>query len=203
MRVRDLPVPLIGLVMALQLDQRDNPHRSPDYYPLRNVMLAAQRLDESGRTRSEYEALSVFIEKWARKHMRPDAICGECGTLMCKDVPVADYDGLSYRQVFAFNRTDGNYFLCDWCSETWLCEGDQGLPRVTGLKHYYKHEERWANDGKDKLPPLPPSGPLFAGLVIPGGSGPATVPFRADARVLLCVSRVLDRFPLALTEKTA
>lgn len=184
LHLRELPTPVIGLISALYNDQRANPHRIPTDYPLHNVMLTAQRHDASGRTRAAYESLSAVVENWARKQMRLDATCDECSRLMsCPD----------YRHVFALGRTLNSYFLCSRCAENWLSGGDQDLPRITGLKHYYKHDERWLEDGKDKRLSLPPSGSLFAGLVIPGGSEPITVPLRAGDIALSNVSRVLNR----------
>jgi hypothetical protein len=192
LHLRELPVPVIGLVSALYQDQRNNPHRSATDYPLRNVMLTAQRFDKSGRTRSEYESLSALVQKWARRQMRPDAACNECASLMSCDYPADDLANLGYRHVFALRPTFNSYFLCSQCSESWLSEGDAGLPRITGLKHFSKHDERCAKNGKDKLPSLPPSGALFAGLIIPGGSEPITVPLRAGDSALPNVSRILN-----------
>jgi hypothetical protein len=197
MNMRQLPAPVFALVVALYNDQRANPNWFPTSSPLSNVMLTAQRFDKSGRTRAQYESLSAFIDTWARKQMRPDATCDECDRLMSWEYAADDFANLDYRHVFSLGRTLNSYFLCSFCSETWLSEGDAGLPRITGLKHYYKHEERWAEDGKAKLPALPLSGGLFAGLVIPGGSEPISVPLRSTDS-LSEVSRVLNsvRFDL-------
>jgi hypothetical protein len=172
---------MFALISALYNDQCSNPHRIPTEYPLRNMMLTAQRFDKSGRTRSEYESLSASIEKWAR---RPDAVCDECSHF-------ADPD---WRQVFTLRQTFISYTLCSNCDECWMAEGDAGLPRITGLRSRYKHAERWENEDKHKLPSLPPSGALFAGLVIPGGSEPISVPLRAGDRALPNVSRILNTF---------
>jgi hypothetical protein len=173
---------VFALVVALYNDQRANPHRFPTDYPLRNVMLTAQRFDAT-RTRAQYASLSASIEEWARKQMRPDATCDECSRLMgCQD----------YRHVFALGGTLNSYFLCSRDAEMWLHEGDAGLPRITGLRHFHMHEERWLEDGKDKLPSLPPSGPLFAGIEIAGESEPISVPFRAGDSALPNVSRILN-----------
>jgi hypothetical protein len=111
---------------------------------------------------------------------------------MSCDYPADDLANLGYRHVFALRPTFNSYFLCSQCSESWLSEGDAGLPRITGLKHFYKYDARWAKNGKDKLPSLPPSGALFAGLIIPGGSESITVPLRAGDSALPNVSRILN-----------
>jgi hypothetical protein len=203
MNMRQLPAPVFALVAALYNDQRAAPHRLPTDYPLSTVMAAAHRFDKSGRTRSEYELLSAFIERWARKKMRPDAVCDECSRLMSREYAADDFADLDYLHVFSLGRTLNSYFLCSQCAATWRAEGDSGLPRITGLKHYYKHEERWAEDGKAKLPALPPSGGLFAGLVIPGGSEPITVPLRMGDGALSNVSRILNSVRFDLTEAAA
>jgi hypothetical protein len=194
-------VPVIGLFAVLRHDQRNNPHRIPINYPLRNVMLTAQSFDKSGRTRSEYDSLTAFIERWARNQMRPYATCDECGAVMHKEFPASEHGDLDYRQVF--NARFASFFLCSPCAENWLAEGDAGLPRITGLKHHHNHDERWAQDGKDKLPTLPPSGALFAGLVLPGGAEPISVPLRAGASRLLHISSILNTFCFDWTEVTA
>jgi hypothetical protein len=204
MNMRQLPVPVFALVAALYNDQRSFPHRLPTDYPLSTVMAAAHRFDKSGRTRSEYEALTAFIERWARRQMRPDAGCDECARLMGWEVPAADdFADLDYLHVFSLGRTLNSYFLCSQCAETWRAEGDAGLPRITGMTTRYEHDERWEREGKAKLPALPPSGGLFAGIIIPGGSEPITVPLRAGDGALPNVARILNAARFDLTEAAA
>jgi hypothetical protein len=203
MNMRQLPVPVFALVAALYNDQRSFPHRLPTDYPLSKVMAAAHRFDKSGRSLSEYEALTAFVEKWARRQMYPGAACDECSRSLSWEVPAADeYGDLDYRHVFSVGRTLNHYVLCSPCAANWMAEGDAGLPRITGLKHYYRHEERWAEDGKAKLPALPPSGGLFAGLAL-SGSDPIMVPLRAGDGALPNVSRILNKFRFDLKEEAA
>ena len=127
----------------------------PTNYPLRKVMLTAQRFDKSGRSRNDYESLTAFIERWARNQMRPYATCDECGAQMHKEFPAADqWPGLSASIQRAFRQL---LFVLP-CAENWMAEGDAGLPRITGLKYYHNHDERWERQGKHKLPALMPSG---------------------------------------------
>jgi hypothetical protein len=204
LRLREHPVPVIGLMSALCADQSSFPHRFPTDYPLRRVMAAAHRFDKSGRSLSEYEALTAFVEKWARKQMRPNAICDECGRSMGWEVPAADdFADLDYLHVFSLGRTLNSYFLCSLHAETWRAEGDAGLSRITGLTTRYNHAERSEREGKAKLPALPPSGGLFAGIILPGGSEPTTVPLRAGDGALPNVSRILNTFRFDLRTEAA
>lgn len=197
-RVKLHPVPVVSLLSALIGDQQSCPHRFPTNHPLSTVMLAAARFDGSERTRAEYEAISASITRWARLRMRHDASCDECMTLMGEGTPAHEWGELDFRHVF--NAKFASYFLCSNCAESWLCEGDAGLPRITGLTTRHLHVERWAQEGKDKLSPLPLSGPLFAGLVIPGGSEPIALPFRGDDWALSNIPRILNTFRFDLTE---
>jgi hypothetical protein len=198
LRIKQHPVPVLALLSALCGDQRANPHRFPNNYPLSEAMAAAHRFDASGRTLSEYEALTAFVEKWARRKMNFDAICDECGERMDKGTPAHENGDLDFRHLFTARFT--SYFVCSQCAEIWFSEFDPGLSRITGLTTRYKHEERWTQEGKAKLQPLQPSGALFAGLVISGGSEPITVPLRAGDGALPNVSRILNTFRFDLTE---
>jgi hypothetical protein len=193
--INDTPTAVLALMVALQRDQMQHPHISPTDRPVSELMANAQCFDVSTRMPFDYEFLTYIIDCWARKHMRPYATCDECGHLMCKDVPTAEQHELEYAHVFSASREKiTSYMLCEWCHEQWLSEGDNGLPRITGLKHFRDHDERWIRAGKDKLRPLPPSGGLYAGVVIPGGSGPIKAPFRSEenAGVLMRVGLTLD-----------
>jgi hypothetical protein len=201
MKMRQHPVPVIALLSALCGDQSSFPHRFPTDFPLSTVMAAAHRFDKSGRSLGEYESLAAFVGNWARKQMRHDAICDECGERMDKGTPAHETGDLDYRHLFTARFT--SYFVCSQCAEIWFSEFDPGLSRITGLTTRYKHDQRWEREGKQKLPPLPPSGALFAGLVIPGGSEPIMVPLRAGDGALSNVSRILNTFRFDLTEAAA
>ena len=127
-------MPVFGTISGITL------HVIPTNYPLRKVMLTAQRFDKSGRSRNDYESLTAFIERWARNQM---PLCD------LRRMRRADAQGISRRRSVAwiigkYSTSIRQLLFVLPCAENWMAEGDAGLPRITGLKYYHNHDERWS-----------------------------------------------------------